>query len=359
MTDAGGIGPRRSAPPVAKPDGFSAPYDAFEPRFADHQGVTLLMLGLEVRHGAEIPAALEEKLANCLASHPAPEIHEYGATTGEVGPDAHMHFLYWRNHADYERWEAASGILDVFADAALLQGNLGLWRELAYISLDHNETSGSRPEPLTGLTNFADERAITPHHGYWGSARDRIVAAAEDDLASDAPVGALLADGGLGQRISVEAPENTCLIRSSQDLSQASEPQAAMYRASVKPALMGGLHYLEDNGAESGCAGVRFVREDTSAAGGAERTCVTGFFRSFADLENWTRDHPTHHAIMGSFMSMVEAWKGQPGLHLWHEITIFPAGTLFGDYVNCTVGGTLMRVGRDVPPTHVKIQIPA
>lgn len=359
MTGSGGLGPRRTAPPVAKPDGFSAPYDAFEPRFADHQGVTMLILGLEVRHGAGLPDALVNRLANCIARHPAPDILEYGTTTGEVGPDARMYFLYWKNHADYRNWETASRILDLFADEDLLKGNVGLWRELAYISLDHNETSGSRPEPLTGLTNFADERATTPHHGYWGSARDRIVAAAQDDLGSDAPVEVQSSGWGLGRRVSVEAPENTCLIRSSQDLSEASAPQAAMYRESVKPALMGGLHYLEANGAESGCAGVRFVREDTSASDGAERTCVTGFFRSFADLENWTRDHPTHHAIMGSFLSMVEAWQGQPGLHLWHEITIFPAGTLFGDYVNCSVGGTLMRVGHDVSPTRVNIQIPA
>ncbi|MFC3052007.1 phenylacetaldoxime dehydratase family protein [Kordiimonas pumila] len=353
MGDHATIVPRRSAPPVNRPDGYEPTYDAFEPRFASHDYIVLVVFGFEMPDAHSAPGAVKTRLEMCLKAAPQPVIREAGITASSIGPHAEMHFVYWKTIADYEAWVKNSGIEEVFGDASLLSGQVGLWREICFLSLDHNETSGSRSEELSGIANIADQMAITPHHGYWGSARDRMVAAAEDGLASDAPVQPDATDGK-GQRITVQGPENACFIRSSQDLSRANPEQKEMYFSTVKPALMNGLSYLKHNPSVSGCSGVRFVEEVTEAGLKSERSCVTGFFRSFADLENWTHNHPTHHAIMANFINMVQHWQGQPGLHLWHEITVFPKATLYGDYINCSAAGTLMAVGIPVLPSAIQ-----
>lgn len=353
MTEIVTIGPRRSAPPRNRPEGFSPAYDAFEPRFASHDCIVLVMFGFEARARTTIPGALKARLEACLATEPRPAIREAGVTLGAASLHAEMHFVYWKHVPDYQAWVETSGIETLFDDETLRNGDVGLWREICFLSLDHNETSSSRHDELTGLANMADQMAVTVHHGYWGSARDRIVTAAEDELGSDACVDPGDIDGK-GRRLTVRAPENACFIRSSQDLSRANLRQREMYLGSVRPALLNGLAYLQGNPVESGCVDVRFVEELGNDGNSSDRSCVVACFRSLADLENWTHHHPTHQAIMASFLGMVQHWHGQPGLHLWHEITVFPQGTLYGDYVNCASKGGMLAFGEIITPAAIK-----
>lgn len=336
--------PRRRAPPQHRPPGHSVAYDAFEPRFhASRADPLMVVFGLEDRAGDATP--VRDRLLAALGAGDGPDILEHGAVRPGLGGPGEVWFAYWRTPDAYVRWNAASGIGELFADRSLLDADVGLFRERCLLSLDHNETSGSRPTGLSGLSNLADGMATTDLHGYWGSARDRIVAAAGDDLA--APSGPLPSGRqlGPGRRLRVQAPPNACLIRTSQDLADASPEQVAWYRAEVEPALMEGLRYLAAEPQASGCFGVRFVAERDASGRPRERTCALAYFRSLDALEAWTHRHPTHERIMGAFLQMVSRFSGEPGLHLWHEVTVLPAGALAAEYVNCTLDGGIARLG--------------
>ncbi len=334
------IGPRRKAPAVHRPDGFEIQYDAYEPRFKQLDDFVMVIFGVEIRSGdgQTIQARLLQELSHDLG----PVLLEHGQVKAGFGPNSKVWFAYWVSQAGYENWCAQSGIEDLFADETLLGGDIGLWREYCHVSLDYNETSYSREDDVSGLANFCDEIEVTPHHGYWGSARDRMVATAHDDLNAVGTCKSVSPQNTLGKRIKMTAPKNTCLIKTTQDLSLANGEQLAIYHGTVEPALHEGLNYLRGNAQEAGCIGMRFVQEPT-ISGKPARTIGIGYFTSLGTLENWTHHHPTHEKIMQVFMAMVEQFEGQPGLHLWHEISVFDSGRLTGDYVNCSPDGTLMQ----------------
>lgn len=346
MAECSHIGPRRSAPPKSMPADFEPAYDAFEPRFLEGDHVVFEIIGVQAHEQA---VNLHEAVAlidACLAEPNGPDRVESGQTLR--GKPSEVRFAYWQNLAQHKAWVEQSGLESLLSDHAYLSGPIGLWRESCVISLDHNETSYSRRDDLTGFGHFADALEVTPVHGYWGSARDRVVAAADNELDTLATVQPVANNLGLGRRVTVAAPEHTCLIRSTQDLTLANEAQLQTYVNEVRQTLVDGIAYLEDNGEESGCAGIRYYGEENSSGDRALRTSITGFFSCLSSLEKWTHTHSTHNAIMAAFVTMVERYRGEPGLHLWHEITVFPKGTLFGDYVNCFAEGTLMGLGNEV-----------
>ncbi len=334
------IGPRRKAPPVAKPEGFEPPYDAFEPRFRDIDDLVLVTFGIENRGGDDTGA--KARLLTELSHETGPSVLEHGRVKTGFGPNCEVWFAYWKSQSQYDAWLAASEIEALFEDNAFLTGPVGLWREYSRISLDHNETSGSRAENVSGIANMADAMEITPDHAYWGSCRDRMVATVDDQLAATGGVSDVPAGSSLGRRVKVQAPANACLIKTTQDLAMINDEQFAKYKADVEPALHRGLTHIRENSADTGCFGMRFVEEIGGAEAPQPRTVGLGYFASLGHLEEWTHHHPTHLDIMAQFGGMVEQFQGQPGLHLWHEVSVFPEGWLTGDYVNCSADGTLM-----------------
>jgi len=335
------IGPRRTVPPASQPKDFVPPYDAFEPRFRECDDLVLVIFGIEVRAGDGV--AVRERLLGELCRPDGPEILEHGAVKRGFGPNSLTWFAYWKSHSAFEAWQSNSAIDAMFDDQEYLTGDVGIWREYCRISLDHNETSYSREDDVTGVANLCDAMEVTPTHAYWGSARDRMVAAAENDLKGESGYEKIEAQETLGRRIKVQPNENVCLIKTTQDLSQINDEQLVIYTGNVEPALHTGLSFLRENAAKTGCIGMRFVQELTATGAVADRTVGIGYFASLGHLEEWTHNHPTHIAIMTQFGSMVEQFQGQPGLHLWHEVTVFPAGWLTGDYVNCSADGTLLQ----------------
>ncbi|MEM1389580.1 MAG: phenylacetaldoxime dehydratase family protein [Pseudomonadota bacterium] len=335
------IGPRRKSPPANRPDGFEPPYDAFEPRFREMNDLVMVIFGIERRSGNG--EDLKGRLLTEFNHEAGPTILEHAEVKTGFGPSSLIWFAYWRSKDAYTEWQDSSAIETLFDDETILSSDYGLWREFCHISLDHNETSFSRATDLTGLSAYADALEVTPLHAYWGSMRDRIVAAA--DSALDAELLSLNGnEHGLGKRIRFAAPANTCLIKTTQDWSQTTPEQTDMYMSDVRPAYEDGVSFTRQNGAEVGCIGARMVREHSMDGEPMDRTVTIGFWTSIGHLEEWTHSHPTHERIMGEFMGMVERFQGEPGLGLWHEVTVFPEGRLVGEYLNCTTDGTLMAM---------------
>ncbi len=331
---------RRTAPPVNRPEGFEVAYDSFEPRFgAGKDHVMFAQFGIENR-GGDASAVRARLIAGFVGLH-APEIVEHGHVREGFGPKAEMWFAYWRSQGDYLNWLAREDVVSLWNDDSLLNGAIGLWREAGIISLDHNETSSSRGENLSGLVYLSDGLGVTDIHGYWGSARDRIVAAADDPLDPADRNASAVTSPALGKRVRIIAAANSCFIRTSQDIASANAEQADFYTTDVEPVFHAAMQFLRSNAMETGCIGMRFVEECDANGAPMGRTCGLGFFDSLGSLERWTHSHPTHNAIMGSFMGMVQRFEGSPGLHLWHEVTVFKANSLIGDYVNCLSDGGL------------------
>lgn len=333
------IGPRRIQPPRSRPVGFEPPYDAFEPRFRDCSELVMVSFGLEQR-GCE-PGTARERLLAALSCEPRPFPLEHAATRPGYGVPTEIWFAYWPSWTAYSAWSTSSGIEELFGDDRFLSGDTGLWRETCRLSLDHNETSASRSERLTGLANLADALEVTDIHAYWGSMRDRIVAAAGSELTA-AEVDLKHVQSAIGRRVRIVAPDNACLIKTTQDFALTSPEQLELYETCVEPAFTAGIEYIRASRLEAGCIGMRFLEETERGDAPRPRTLGYAYFRSLGDLERWTHHHPTHQAIMGQFMDMVQKFGGEPGLSLWHEVTVFPHGSLTGDYVNCNADGSLL-----------------
>jgi aldoxime dehydratase len=47
-----------------------------------------------------------------------------------------------------------------------------------------------------------------------------------------------------------------------------------------------------------------------------------GYWHALADLERWAESHPTHVAIFGKFMQVVQALNFQLQLRLYHEVAV-------------------------------------
>ncbi len=115
---------------------------------------------------------------------------------------------------------------------------------------------------------------------------------------------------------------------------------------SVYPACVRGGRYLRDSGPESGCYAASLVQETDKSGNDVQRNHLIAYFVQLDDLERWTRSHPTHLAIFGRFLALLEKIGHMPAVNLYHEVSVIPAGNLTATYVNCLPGPGLLRFGR-------------
>jgi len=318
--------------PRNKPEGHKVPYEAWLAVFpADLREIGYAQLGIQQaadKAGREI-----ELLEKVLRSESAPDLVERGAGTKSSGTEDTLFFCYWRDTGRFRQWQefmgSESGWLRTAADA-------GRWLECGVIDLDRTETLYSHRERHTGYSIFLEGVKPSDLHGYWGAARDRMAASAGDEFLPEAGITMQRAPTGAtnGALVEVTLPHNLCLIRTTQDWRNASEWERDLY-GKVTPSLRRGTEFLDSKPVESGCFGALFVTERDEHWSTLEKTCVVAFFRGLSDLEKWTRDHPTHHAIYNAANKMMERLGGRTDLDLWHEVTIFPKGTFRAIYSKC------------------------
>lgn len=272
-----------------------------------------------------------------------------GALTVERGrvlvpedPATLVVFAYWDDRDAHRRWCAAH-------EAGLFgEGGVDRWYETAHLPLTHTEAHFGVRTRETGLGRIAGtEHEFCPMVGYWGAARDRIPASADDDLLPGGSVPEVVGEPGDRR---VVAPGNAATIRTSQDWCGAPADHVAWYRAEVEPTLRAGVEHLCVHADDAGCISARYVRETDLDGRDLDRTCVLASFRSLGDLERWARDHPTHHAIFVSGMEMVRRFGEQLGVRLFHEVSVLPAGRYEGRYRGRNgQEGLLRRLAGDAP----------
>lgn len=251
-------------------------------------------LKAELTDGSDVPSHLER----------ARVVNTHNQVTVFLG--------YWTDPESQQRWSRRSRVLT----------QPGVLQETAIIPAERWETLHSTPEITPGVRNLL-AAGLTEIHEYWGAARDRIPASAQDELASE-PAEPL--------------PGNLCLIRSGQVWKHCGEAEQALYFTDVEPNLTAGIDFLAEH-PETGCISSRFLREQTIDGDDLESTSFVGWFRDLKSLEDWSRTHPTHLAIFNSFLSMVADLGFEIDLRLWHEVAVIPAG---GVHVAGTEGSPLV-----------------
>ena len=115
-----------------------------------------------------------------------------------------------------------------------------------------------------------------------------------------------------------------CVIRSGQNWAACEGDEKKFYLEKVHPTLLAGMRFLRDNPVESGCYSLRFVLEKDTGWGAMERSFGLGYALDAYAFEEWAKTHPTHLAILGSFMEMVNTFGMDIKLALWHEVTALP-----------------------------------
>lgn len=131
------------------------------------------------------------------------------------------------------------------------------------------------------------------------------------------------------------APENLCLIRSAQDWSACRGDERDSYLRDVHPMLKKGMTFLMENPAETGCLTCRFIEQLTHDGDADDKTFGMAYFVDMSRLEAWSKSHPTHLAIFGSFMSLAQRLGGTITLRLWHEVAVLQADWTRLEYINC------------------------
>ena len=200
------------------------------------------------------------------------------------------------------------------------------------------ETLFSSESPA-GAARLAEKPMTGPiyEHGYWGGMRDRIPASDTDDLSSShkSTPSSVGRTETRRRRVVLAAPENLCLIRSAQDWSSCRGDERNSYLSDVHPVLKKGMKFLMENPAETGCLTCRLIEQLSDNGEAEDKSFGMAYFLDLAHLEAWSKSHPTHLAIFGSFMTLAQRLGNELTLRLWHEVAALPANAARLEYINC------------------------
>lgn len=295
------------------PDDFVPPYPSFVARPATSvRQVVMAYLGAVDGELGGLDAA--------LAAADGPLHHDRATQgAGDVVTAA-----YWDDPEVFDRWFARH------REPWLAGG--GRWIEAIRPRVEEFETifgSRSRPEGVAVLAEgFSGE---VQEHAYWGGMRDRMPASQTDPLHDPAPID-VVRDG---DRVRVRPRGSVCLIRSGQDWSGSSPQERRTYLDDVEPNLRAGMDFLRDEGRTVGCLANRYLTVLDSEGRPTERTYGLGWWRTMADLEQWSGTHPTHLAIFGAFNRLVRRQGGATRLRLYHEVSVAGPADQWFEYSDC------------------------
>jgi len=269
----------------------------------------------------------------------APAHLELAEYIDQTGFSNNVYFAYWESTIDYEAWEAKNCDSGYWTSQDRLSGSAGIWREVSVVPSRRLEALISGVERkrygLSALSSLPPEPTQT--HGYWGSMRDRIPAAAEAALGvNHAPsIKKLKNVASLGVHLRIMPPENLCIIRSGQDWSGCSSAEVQGYFSDIYPHLVAGMKFLDENPIETNCVSCRFLSGIENNGIGNHSSSAIAYFMQLSDLEKWSKQHKTHLRIFGSMIKYLEKNLFKSNLNLWHEVYILAIPKYPFEYLNC------------------------
>lgn len=273
----------------------------------------------------------------------APAHHDLAHYVDEAGYETLVWVAYWDDPAALARW-LATPALDAWwnADERLAEG-VGWFREIACPEAARFETLFSTPDRFEGVARLTTELSgEIQEHAYWGGMRDRIALSQTDAMRGGGRPAAT--PPGPGRRVRVQPADNVALIRSGQEWTDTTGREREIYLAEVEPVLREGMGFLRDHGASVGCHANRYLTQLDEHFAPLQKSYGLSWWQSLEHMERWSESHPTHVAIFGTFMRMVQAMNFDLKLRLYHEVSVLRAEDQQFEYVGCHPRTGLLRV---------------
>jgi aldoxime dehydratase len=265
-----------------------------------------------------------------------PGHHDLTHYVDAAGYDNMIAIAYWSDPPSFERWRATPAFDSWWKSEERLHEGVGYFQEIASPRIEHYETMFNTPDRLEGVgVVMGGVSQDIQEHGYWGSARDRIPLSQTNAMNPSGTLRLIAGAPALGQRVRVAGHENVAMIRSGQEWTETESKERDLYLNDMEPVLREGMDFLRDKGTEIGCYTNRYMQHIDASGRPVEKTFGVSYWRSLADMERWSESHPTHVAIFGTFMRIVQELQFQLKLRVYHEVSVLKADEQYYEYVNC------------------------
>ncbi|MDP2072796.1 phenylacetaldoxime dehydratase family protein [Hydrogenophaga sp.] len=322
---------------------YTPPYPAWVARFnPTTTQVVMAYFGVQSRGGRHKALAALQPILDQLSLPNGPRHHDLAHHVDAQGYDTVVAIAYWDTLAPFHQWAAQTAVDGWWQASARFEEGVGYFREIFLPHVERFETLFSTPDKFEGVGVLASHLSgDIQEHGYWGGMRDRLPASQTDAL------GAGQASAGQrqpGPRVIVQGRDNVALIRSGQDWGETEGEERSLYLADIEPELRAGMDFLEQKGDSVGCHFNRYMHHIDRAGQPIEKSFGLSLWRTLEHMERWSESHPTHIAIFGTFMRVVQQMNFQLKLRLYHEVLVAKANEQMYEYVNCHPNTGVLRM---------------
>ena len=327
-------------------DDYAPPYPAWVARASKSiRQVTMAYFGVQWKDG-DLAVRANAQFAQLTAYFPAadgPAHFDRAVEIDAAGFNNLIAIAYWTDPAAFARWRSDPKLAEWWESRAAPGGRLGYFCEVFSPHIERFETLFSTPDRMEGIgiaLQNRSEQDVTDH-AYWGSMRDRIPLSQTDALEASGSVIASPALPASG-RLRIAGHENLAIIRSGQEWTDTEGRERALYTNEMEPTLRAGMEFLRDHGPRIGCYVNRYMRHVDASGQPLQKTFGLSYWRSLAQLEHWAEFHPTHLAIFGTFMRIVQELEFNLKLRLYHEVAVLSQDEQDYEYINCHAGSGLL-----------------
>jgi hypothetical protein len=336
--------------PVSKPPHYTPPFPSYCARFPSLMSdLVMVNIGAQYPSKDAFSSYAIEKIKTFMttsSSSSLPSFWETASVTDKRGFYNISVIAYWPSSTEFESWKAGSGFEAWWQSPDREGDGNGWFLEVFMPPMDRFETVFSNNQVPEGAANMrAQISGEVGEHGYWGSMRDRLAAAQDDQLEGKQPRDAAQTGGNAasappgadGKRIRVPGRKNLCVIRSGQNWSATLPAERKLYLETMHPVLIQGMEFLRDRGKSIGCYANNLwdVVDPSTYEADREKTYGLGFFDDLASLERWSKSHQTHINIFGGFLTYAKRLDNVLSLQLYHEVYVLEEGQQFFEYVGC------------------------
>ncbi|KAG9191829.1 hypothetical protein G6011_10563 [Alternaria panax] len=309
--------------------------------------LTMAIMGVQYSSVAGNDGTAISKLQDLVNRAPEsqrPSFWEVASVTDRKGAYNIAVIAYWRSADLHKKWQQESGFHTWWQSSDREKDGHGWFQEVLCPTIDRFETVFSNPENPEGAANMQEKiSGEMEEHAYWGSMRDRLAAAQDNELSgkklssANGSANGSRVDGNASKRVRVPGKPNLCVIRSGQDWSDTLRGERKLYLETMHPVLIEGMRFLRDEGGEVGCYAMNLwdVVDSRSFVASRERTFGLGYFDDLASLEYWSKSHQTHINIFGGFLMYAKRLNNVLSLRLFHEVYVLEPDQQFFEYIGC------------------------
>lgn len=284
-------------------------------------------------------SAIKDFMSHCSESI-CPTFWETTSVVDKRGAFNIAVIAYWPGNDLFTSWETQSGFKSWWQSSERESDGHGWFMEVLRPTLDRFETVFSDNAHPEGAANMQEKiSGEMLEHAYWGSLRDRLAVAQDDNVRAETVVAEAVGRTAYtsSTRVRVPSRKNLCIIRSGQDWSGTLPEERKLYLETMHPVLIEGMNFLRDSGHEIGCYAMNLwdVIDSETLEANRERTFGLGFFDDLASLEYWSKSHQTHINIFGGFLMYAKKLGNVLSLRLFHEVYVLEEDQQFFEYVGC------------------------